>query len=304
MSEIVAADGRVLDEITLSHGSDPHGGNSSYGAPANSTIAHRLHADGEALGTLVAQYLETRVGTVSGGARSPEPEPADSSEPPPKPRAAPPPPVAPAPPPAPSPPPAPTAPVPTPPSRAPAGKVKPAPRAVKRPAPVARAKRPVEEPPPPPAGTPIATSPGFSRLEDGKTRIWVEVSRNVDVAENRSPGRVVYRLRGAAVLQRSDQLPLQTGFFSTPVDRVQIVPDGGDVDLVITLREDAVPSYRVVETPRGIVLQVDFPRSAVFGARRGARSARAEPAARRPQREDADARAAPRARRRCAAAHE
>jgi hypothetical protein len=147
---------------------------------------------------------------------------------------------------------------------------------------VARVKRPAEEPPPPPSGTPIATSPGFSRLEDGKTRIWVEVSRNVEVAENRSPGRVVYRLRGAAVLQRSDQLPLQTGFFTTPVDRVQIVPDGGDVDLIITLREDAAPSYRVVETPRGIVLQVDFPRSAGFG--RDETPAGPEPSRPRPKR--------------------
>lgn len=265
--KVVGSDGHVIDEITLSHGTDPRSGPSGYGAPANATIGHRLRADGAAVGTLIAKYLETRVGTVSSGAASPEPEPApaETAEPPAKPRPAPPPAPAPAPPPpASTPPPASPPPPPAPPSRqlrrAPAAKVKPSKTGPQAP----RGKRPHEEPPPPPAGTPIATSPGFSRLEDGKTRIWVEVSRNVDVAEIRSPGRVVYRLRGAAVLQRSDQLPLQTGYFATPVDRVQIVPDGGDVDLVIALREDLVPSYRVIETPRGIVLQVDFPRSVNF----------------------------------------
>jgi hypothetical protein len=138
-------------------------------------------------------------------------------------------------------------------------------REAKRPAAVPRSKHPDDAPPPPLPGTPIATPPEFARLEDGKSRIWVEVSRTVDVAENRSPGRVVYRLRGAAVLQRSDQLPLPTGFFNTPVERVQILPDGSNVDLVILLREEVVPNYRVVVTPRGMVLQVDFPRGASFG---------------------------------------
>jgi hypothetical protein len=31
------------------------------------------------------------------------------------------------------------------------------------------------------------------------------------------------------------------------------------------LREEVVPNYRVVETPRGMVLQVDFPKAQSFG---------------------------------------
>ncbi len=114
----------------------------------------------------------------------------------------------------------------------------------------------------PPEGVPVASFPGFSRLEDGKSRIWLEVSSKVDVSESKAQGRVVYRMRGTAVMQRTNQLPLLTGFFATPVDRVQLVQQGPDLDLVIDLRENVEFTHRVVETPRGIVLQVDFPRSA------------------------------------------
>jgi hypothetical protein len=113
-------------------------------------------------------------------------------------------------------------------------------------------------------GSPIASAPSFIRLDDGATRVELEVSSRVDVAENKARGRVVYRLRGAQVGERTNQLPLLTGFFSTPVDRMQLVQQGPDVDLVIDLREASDPTQRVVETPRGIVLQVDFPRSVSF----------------------------------------
>jgi len=144
--------------------------------------------------------------------------------------------------------------------------VRAAPRApvpVRRPQRAPRTKRQVEVALP--EGTPVVSSPEFARLEDGKTRIWVEVSARVDVVEKRLPGQVVYHLQGAGVLRRTSQLPLQTALFSTPVERVQLAPEGADVDLVITLREATEPAYHVVETPRGMVLQVDLPRSQTFG---------------------------------------
>jgi hypothetical protein len=110
-------------------------------------------------------------------------------------------------------------------------------------------------------GTPIASFPGFTRLEDGNSRIFIEVSSKVDVAEKRDPNRIVYRLRGASIMQRTNELPLLTGFFSTPVDRVQLVQDGADVNVVVELREPAEITSRVIETPRGMVLWIDLPRS-------------------------------------------
>ncbi len=110
--------------------------------------------------------------------------------------------------------------------------------------------------------TPIATYPAFRLLEDGTTRISVEVSRKVAVTEHKAQGRAVYSLAGVAASGNNTLLPLPTGFFRTPVDRVELVEQNGGADLVIELREAVQPIYRVLDTPRGIVIQVDLPRPA------------------------------------------
>jgi hypothetical protein len=250
--KIVAADGRVLDEIALSHASE---------APAG----RRFRDDGEALGTLVGGYLRDRVGKV---AVAPPDDTEDAPAPPPS--AAPPPP--------PPPPPSVQAPPPLPPPALPltAGqKTKPGKRAPF----VPKGKRPKVEPLPP--GTPIASSPSFSRREDGTSRIWMEVSSKVDVAETRYRGRASYRLRGAAMIQHNSHLALPTNFFTTPIDRIQLVQVGTDLDLVIDLREDVTPVYRVVETPRGMVLQVDLPKSIAFQREDNNKPDQGRPSARR-----------------------
>jgi hypothetical protein len=232
---IVSADGRVLDELALAHGSD---------APPGS----RLRTDGEALGVEVGSYLRDRIGRVAAPADD-EPEPAPA----PRPSSAPPPPPVAEPLPPPPPPPPPVE------ARGRRGKrpPPPPPRPVGR-----REKRPAVDPIP--QGTPLASSPSFSRRDDGTSRIWMEVSSKVEVLESRYRGRTVYRLRGAALILGTSRLPLQTAYFNTPVDRIQLVPMGPDLDLVLELREDVTPAYRVVETPRGMVLQIDMPRSATF----------------------------------------
>jgi hypothetical protein len=130
---------------------------------------------------------------------------------------------------------------------------KPAPRGRRRPKPPAPTLAP---------GTPIATYPAFRLLDDGSTRVAVEVSRKVAVTEHKAQGRVVYRLAGVAIPGHNTHLPLPTGVFRTPVDRLEMVEQGDSADLVITLREAVQPTFRVLDTPRGIVLQVDFPRPA------------------------------------------
>jgi hypothetical protein len=131
--------------------------------------------------------------------------------------------------------------------------------------------------------TPVASYPAFRLLDDGSTRVSVEVSRKVTITEHKAQGRVVYRLDGVAIPGHTTQLPLPTGFFRTPVDRVEMVEQSGGADLVIELREAVQPTYRVLDTPRGIVLQVDFPRPASVeaalppdGARRTSETRRLE----------------------------
>jgi hypothetical protein len=116
-------------------------------------------------------------------------------------------------------------------------------------------------------GLPVANAPAFFRLDDGSTRVSVECEAKVDISEHHAQGRLVYRLKGARVMQRTNQLPLLTGWFATPVERAQLVQNGPDVDLVIELREATTPVFRAVETPRGIVLQADFPKTVAAAER-------------------------------------
>lgn len=123
----------------------------------------------------------------------------------------------------------------------------------------ARRKGKAAPAPPLSSNAPIVTAPGFRMIEEGKSRVFLEVSHKVDVTERRAEGRVIYQLKGAVIPLRNSRLPLPTGFFSTPVGRIELVRQGDSAELVIELREAATPEHRVIETPRGIALQVDFP---------------------------------------------
>lgn len=107
---------------------------------------------------------------------------------------------------------------------------------------------------------PIAGAPSFHRFENGVTRISLEVDAKVDIAETKSHGKIVFRLRNTRAMEPVNRLPLITAYFPTPVDRAQLVQDGADVELVIEVRAASEFTHRVVETPRGIALQIDFPK--------------------------------------------
>lgn len=106
----------------------------------------------------------------------------------------------------------------------------------------------------------VANFPSFRVLQDGSSRIHVEISQKVIVAERKAEGRIAYRIKGASVPVRTNLLPLETSFFRTPVSRVSLTEvDDDDVELIIELRQATSPSYKVVETDAGMILQVDFP---------------------------------------------
>lgn len=95
-------------------------------------------------------------------------------------------------------------------------------------------------------------------LDDGGSRVFVEVNQKVEVTERKDQGRVVYALRGAHIAAANGGRPLLTSFFATPVAEVALAEQGGGTDVVITLRAPVTPAHRLVDTPRGVVLQVDF----------------------------------------------
>ncbi len=107
---------------------------------------------------------------------------------------------------------------------------------------------------------PVANFPAFRIQPDGSSRIHVEISEKVIVAERKAEGRLAYRIKGASVPVRTNLLPLETSFFRTPVARVMLVEAGDDdVELIVELRQPSVGTYKVVDTDAGMILQVDFP---------------------------------------------
>src|SRR5262249_31956389 len=77
-------------------------------------------------------------------------------------------------------------------------------------------------------GAPVATFPGFRLLPSGGSRIYVELTKNVNVDERKTNGALVYTLHGAQVLSRNNKNALITTHFATPVARARLVPAGLD----------------------------------------------------------------------------
>jgi hypothetical protein len=98
---------------------------------------------------------------------------------------------------------------------------------------------------------PVATYPGFRILPDGRTQVFVDLSRSATVKERRDGSTLTYVLRGARILARNNTNPLITTHFSTPVDRARLVRAGDDIDFVVDLRTDAGASYEVVASEQG-----------------------------------------------------
>ena len=92
--------------------------------------------------------------------------------------------------------------------------------------------------------------------------VWVIVSKKVAVQVRRAKGRITYVLVGSAIRIRNNTHPLVTTHFNTPLSRTRLVPHQEGAQLVVQLREDAQPSHRVVDGPRGMmVLQVILPKA-------------------------------------------
>jgi len=137
----------------------------------------------------------------------------------------------------------------------------------------------------------VATFTGFEMLADGGSRLFVQLSRQVDVGQEQgkldpAPGprkgkrahaaaggaegktgpvvsRLKFVLKGAEVLNPMNEGALVTAHFNTPVVRARLVPAGHDLNLMVELRADVVPQMKIVAAKdNGAMLQIDFPQGA------------------------------------------
>ena len=106
----------------------------------------------------------------------------------------------------------------------------------------------------------IATLPGFRAFRDGRSRVFVEISEHVPIAELLGTVKIVYRLKGVRVPDRVNRMDMPATFFdASPVARTRLVQVGEDADVVIDLRQPVRPEASVHRTPFGTRLVVTFP---------------------------------------------
>ncbi len=106
----------------------------------------------------------------------------------------------------------------------------------------------------------LATFPGFRLLPDGRSRIYVEVTRQVTVAARQADRLLIYVLHDTRVPVRNNRNALITTHFATPVARARLLAAGSAVELLIDLRKNTSATYKIVPGENGGArLEIDFP---------------------------------------------
>jgi hypothetical protein len=97
-------------------------------------------------------------------------------------------------------------------------------------------------------------------LPEGGSRLFVQLTANVQVAEKPVAGGITYVLKGAHILKRNNENALVTVHFNTPVSRARLLPVGGDLHFVVELWQNVKPTWKVIPAKDGAtVLEIDFP---------------------------------------------
>lgn len=102
----------------------------------------------------------------------------------------------------------------------------------------------------------ILTWTGFQRVSGGGSEVFVQLSTNVQYELATTPDRVVVKLAHTTVNVKNNQRRLDTRFFITPVEFVDVRPTSVGTDLVIELRRPAQPTITQTPAPGGYTMFV------------------------------------------------
>jgi len=91
---------------------------------------------------------------------------------------------------------------------------------------------------------------GFRAQHDGG-EVLVQTSSEVELETRESNDGPVFVLKGCRVLRRTDELPLETRFFSSPVTRVSVKQRAGDLEIAVSLRQAVTAVPRKEAGPDG-----------------------------------------------------
>lgn len=101
--------------------------------------------------------------------------------------------------------------------------------------------------------------PGFSLLDSGGSRFFVELGQAVPIEQRKAKGSITFVLKGARNTFRNNLNPLVTEHFNTPVRRAKLQRAGRDLLFVMELRQDVAATHQTVTNKEGhAVFQVDF----------------------------------------------
>lgn len=104
-----------------------------------------------------------------------------------------------------------------------------------------------------------AEFPGFDMIKEGGSRIYVDLSKRVQVDEQLATGTITYVFKDARVDSYNDTNPLELFYFDTPAVRARMHVVKKDVVLTVVLRADVKATTRMVDTPQGARFEIDFP---------------------------------------------
>jgi hypothetical protein len=100
---------------------------------------------------------------------------------------------------------------------------------------------------------------GFERLDDGSSRLFVELTKPVTFETRKTRNVVTYVLKSTHVSRANNRNPLVTVHFKTPVTSARLVPHGKDLWFVIHLRTAVEPTATMDRASGGVaVLHVAF----------------------------------------------
>jgi hypothetical protein len=112
-----------------------------------------------------------------------------------------------------------------------------------------------------PGSTPAAiTWPGFQMMPDGGSRVFVQITTQVDVSAALVNGQIIVDLGDVAIAGRNNRRPLITKFFNTPVTLVEVKRAKKRTTLILSMREPIEPRVSHERAESGYhFVYLDFP---------------------------------------------
>jgi hypothetical protein len=112
------------------------------------------------------------------------------------------------------------------------------------------------------AGTnpPEITWPGFQMMPDGRSRVFVQTTTQVDVSAALVGGNLVVDLGDVKIAGRNNRRPLITKFFNTPVTEVAVQREKKRTRLILSMRAPVEPRVSHEQAQSGFhFVYIDFP---------------------------------------------